>query len=90
MGVISKQPRRWIFRIKFNIFAPCCSTEKVGMWSRALLSFLNQQKSRISPTEHRVTFWAEIAWTQTGMKCSSEQNHALRLNNGGFGYQLSA
>ena len=35
--------------------------------------FLNQEKSRISPAEHRVTFWSQIAWAQTGMKYSSEE-----------------
>lgn len=73
MGVIGEQPKKMDFRTKLNIFAPCCSTEKVGTWSRALLSFLKQGKSKTSPAEHRVTFWAEIAWAQTGLKHSSEE-----------------
>lgn len=70
MTVSRKQPKKMDFRNKLIIFAPCCSTGKVG---RALLRFVKQKKSRISPTEHRVTFWAETAWAQTGMKYCSEE-----------------
>lgn len=58
---------------KLNIFAPCCRTEKIGTWSRAPLSFFKTGEEQDSPAERGVTFWAEIAWAQTGMKYSGEE-----------------